>query len=382
MEFAFIDNPNEKTAFAAFKIFIGEKRKKEMIVIKLPKKNLFPFLEIISESSELWAPVQKSSDRYVFKEIEDFSEIDLGYTRTILPPRKILLPSAFNMFKASKGHYEEDFSHVSPKIIFGVHPCDIHGLLIMDRFYNYIFDDIYYSKARDNTLILGHSCWPDENCLCKSTNTHIVEEGYDLFFTDLEDFYLVWIGSSRGDDLIRIKPELFQEDLADDDIQGFIHWREKRDQAFKVAINFSAMPDVMELKYNDPLWEKLGDACLACGSCTNVCPTCNCYNVQDRPALREDSSEIVRCWDACTLENYSEVAGGENFREKRSKRLKLWYTHKLQAYISKYGKPACVGCGRCIATCPVDINVKTVAKTLDGEKVDSFWNRFHKEVRK
>jgi sulfhydrogenase subunit beta (sulfur reductase) len=353
-----------------------------MRIVKLPKEKLFPFLEVITEKTDLWAPVKKYSDKHVFKEVKDFSQIDLDCTRTILPPKKILLPPSFNMFKASKNNYQEDFSHVSKKILFGVHACDIHGLLIMDRFYSYIYDDPYYSKARENTLILGHSCWPDENCLCKSTNTHIVEEGYDLFFTDLEDLYLVWIGSSRGDDLIRTKPELFDENITDKNIQSFIHWREERDKAFQIEIDFSAMPDLMELKYDDPLWEKLGDVCLACGSCTNVCPTCNCYNVQDRPALGEEFSEIVRCWDACTLENYSEVAGGENFREKRSDRLKLWYTHKLQAFISKYGKPACIGCGRCISTCPVDINVKTVANALDGEKVDSFWNRFHQEVRK
>ncbi len=353
-----------------------------MRVVKLPKEKLFAFLEVISEEADLWAPVKKYVDKYAFKEIEDFSQIDLGCTRTLLPPKKIILPPSFNMFQASQSSYKEDFSHVSKKILFGVHPCDIHGLLIMDRFYSYIYDDPYYSRARENVLILGHSCWPDENCLCKSTNTHIVEEGYDLFFTDLENFYLVWIGSSRGDDLIRVKPELFDEAIKDKDIQSFIHWREERDKAFQTEINLSAMPDLMELKYNDSLWEKLGDACLACGSCTNVCPTCSCYNVKDEPALSKDISAIVRCWDACTLENYSEVAGGENFREKRADRLKLWYTHKLQAYISKYGKPACVGCGRCIVTCPVDINVKTVANALDGEEVDSFWNRLQREVRK
>jgi sulfhydrogenase subunit beta (sulfur reductase) len=137
----------------------------------------------------------------------------------------------------------------------------------------------------------------------------------------------------------------------------------------------------MELKFEDHIWEELGETCLACGSCSSVCPTCTCYNVKDKPALRQESSDIIRCWDACTIENYSAVAGGENFREKRSDRLKLWYTHKLQAFVSKYGKPACVGCGRCVTTCPVDINIKTVAQSLQGEKVDAFWGRFNQEVR-
>jgi sulfhydrogenase subunit beta (sulfur reductase) len=286
------------------------------------------------------------------------------------------------MFTAEGTEYEATFSHVAKRILFGIHPCDIHGLLIMDKFYSHSYEDPYYIESRKNTVVIGHSCWPDEHCLCKSTNTHIIEEGYDLFFTDLSQDYLVWIGSSRGDDLIRVIPHLFEEEITEKDIQSFIQRREEKEKAFQAEINFTAMPDLMELKYNDPLWEDLGLACLACGSCSNVCPTCNCYNVEDKPVLGKNCSYISRCWDACTLENYSGVAGGENFREKRSDRLKLWYTHKLQAYISKYGKPACVGCGRCVTTCPVDINVLTVGKTLDGNGVDSFWKRLSNEVAK
>ncbi len=352
-----------------------------MKIVKLKKRNLIPFLKIIGASTELWAPVKKR-DRHAFQIIDDFSQIDTECIRTILPPKKIFLPPSFSMFNASEEGYRENFSHVTEKILFGVHPCDIHGLLIMDRFYSFVYEDPYYMKVRRKTIILGHSCWPDEYCFCKSVNTHIIEEGYDLFFTNLEKYYLVWIGSSIGDDLIRVRPEFFDETITDNDIQTFIQWREARDRAYKTEINFIAMPDLMELKFKDPLWEKLGKACLACGSCTMVCPTCNCYNVLDSPNLNKDSSDIIRCWDACTLENYSEVAGGENFRKKRSDRLKLWYTHKLQAFISKYGKPACVGCGRCLVTCPVDINVKTVADALEGKTVDAFWNRLNKRAEK
>jgi sulfhydrogenase subunit beta (sulfur reductase) len=353
-----------------------------MKILKMKKENLPSFLEAISRGAELWAPVKKGPDKHTFQVVKDFSEIDLNYTRTILPPRKILIPSRINMFQATKTEYTADFSHVSNKIIFGIHPCDISGLLTMDKFYSFSIEDPYYLESRKKALILGHSCWPDEHCLCRSTNTHIVEEGYDLFFTDLNDSYLVWIGSTRGDDLIRLVPELFDEEIGDQDIQRFMQYREDRDKAFTSEINSAAMPDLMELRYNDPVWAKLGEACLACGSCTNVCPTCNCYNVEDRPVLGAEHSNISRCWDACTLESYSAVAGGENFREKRAERLKLWYTHKLQAYIGKYGKPACVGCGRCIATCPVDINIKTVADSLDGADADAFWNRLSQEVTK
>ncbi len=351
-----------------------------MRIVKLKKPNLFTFLDVISKDVELWAPIKKG-DKHVFKVVENFNQIELKTTRTILPPKKILLPPYLSMLDISKGKYKEDFSHATKKIIFGIHPCDIHGLLILDSFFKQAFNDPYYLEARKNALIIGLSCWPDEYCFAKHTRTHIVVEGYDLFFTDLDDFFLVWIGSSQGDDLIRLIPDIFEEKLSDEDIQRYMDWQAEREKAYQWSLNFTALTDLMELKYHGELWEKLGDACLACGSCSMVCPTCNCYNVMDKQFLKEGEGKIIRHWDSCTLEEYSEVAGGENFREKRYQRLKLWYTHKLQAFISKYGKPSCVGCGRCLATCPVDINVRSVGKALLGEEVDAFWKRLNKEVR-
>ena len=371
-----------------------------MKILKLKKKGLFPFLEVISREAELWAPVVKPSgpppdtqtdtywadlakrEKFSFERIRDFSKIAMNTTRTIIPPKKIMVPSCFNTFNSTPKGYKEDFSHVKDRILFGIHSCDIHGLLFLDKLFSQVYLDPYYLETRKKTLILGLSCFPDEYCFCKSTHTHIVEEGYDLFFTDLGGYFLVWIGSSRGDDLIRLQPELFDENLTEKDIQTYIQWQEKRDAAFQTEVNFIRMPDLMELNYKAPFWEEVGAACLACGSCTMVCPDCNCYDIFDKQFLGDRPGQRLRCWDSCTLPKYSEVAGGENFREHKSQRLKLWYTHKLQAFVSKYGKPSCVGCGRCLVTCPVQINVKTVAAALEGHPVEAFWKRLSKEVTK
>ena len=353
-----------------------------MRVLKLKRKNIFSFLQAISDGAELWGPVKKG-DQTIFDFIrpEEIGRLNLNFTRTLLPPKKIFVPPSFNMFHFTARGYEEDYSWIRERILFGVHPCDIHGLLNLDRIFVQNYPDSYYVQARQKTLILGLSCWPDDYCLCQSTHTDIIEEGFDLFFSELGEEYLVWIGSSKGDDLIRMKPDFFEEGLNQKDIEKYIEWREKRAQAFRARINFVFMPDLLELKYNDPIWEKAGSACLACGSCSMVCPTCNCYNVRDEIALANKPGRRIREWDSCTLLEYSLVAGGENFRGKKSLRLKLWYTHKLQAFGSKYGKPSCVGCGRCLVTCPVGINVKTISDSLEGKEVEAFWARFSAEVK-
>jgi len=350
-----------------------------MRILKLKKSDLLSFLGAISGQAELWAPVKKD-EKHVFERVSDFSKIELQTTRTIIPPKKIMVPPSFNMFHFNESDYKEDFSHITKKILFGIHPCDIHGLLTLDKLFTQEYPDPYYLKARKNTVILGLSCWPDEHCFCQSTRTNIVEEGYDLFLTDLQEYFLVWIGSSQGDDLVRMIPGIFDESLLDKDIQAYIRWQLEKEKAFKTEIDFVTMPDLMELKYKAPFWKKASDACLACGSCSMVCPTCNCYNVSDKLFLGKKPGERLRFWDSCTLPEYSQVGSGENFREHKSDRLKLWYTHKLQAYVSKFGKPSCVGCGRCIVTCPVNINVKTIAKALEGEDVEAFWQRMNQEV--
>ncbi len=371
-----------------------------MRILKLQKKDLVPFLEVISKNAELWAPVVKLNapasgrlkdpywgaiakrEKFAFERIRDYSKIALTTTRTVLPPKKIMVPASFNMFHFDEKGYREDLSRVTDKILFGLHACDIHGLLTLDKLFAQAFPDPYYLEARKKTLILGLSCWPDEYCFCDSTHTEIVEEGYDLFFTDLESFFLVWIGSSRGDDLIRLAPQFYEEKLSEKDIQNYVAWQSERNNSFRTKINFARLPDLMELNYGAAFWEELGAACLACGSCSMVCPTCNCYNVTDVQFLGGRPGRRIREWDSCTLPEYSEVAGGENFREHKSQRLKLWYTHKLQAFVSKYGKPSCVGCGRCLVTCPVQINVKSVADALEGHAVEAYWKRFSREVNK
>ena len=100
-----------------------------------------------------------------------------------------------------------------------------------------------------------------------------------------------------------------------------------------------------------------------------VCPTCNCFNVVDEIALGEEvKGERIRYWDACVFAEHALVAGGHNFRATRADRIRQYYIHKLQAFVGEFGKPACVGCGRCVVTCPVNINVLEVVKDLKGKE--------------
>jgi sulfhydrogenase subunit beta (sulfur reductase) len=338
-----------------------------MRAVKLQKENLNDFLDAIKPFGELWGPV-KDGDSFILDKITDYNKIDLTALRTKIPYKKLLFPPKFKMFEFKEGVEVPNPEELPRQVIFGMHPCDIHGLMIMDNFFNLHFPDPYYNARRERTAVIGLSCIPDELCFCKTTNTHYAERGFDLALTELGNIFIVWVGSSLGDDMVRQCPQLIDENVTPDDLKKYVEWRQYREAQFQ-EMDFTGMPSIMELSYESPIWEELGEKCLSCGACTIVCPTCPCFNVIDEISLDGKKVERQRRWDSCTFREYSMVAEGHNFREARSERLKLRFTHKLQAFVGKFGEPACVGCGRCINTCPVDIDIRTVGMRLKGEEV-------------
>lgn len=336
-----------------------------MKALKLKRRDLNQYLESLRRYGAVYGPVRKG-DKFVYDELDDLDRLDLHMLRTIVPVKKFLVPPRFQAFTFDDRSYHSELDQVKPSVIFGVHPCEIHSILILDQLFAERFPDPYYVERRRKTAILGMSCVPDDKCFAKSTNTHFVESGFDLAFNDLGDDYLVWVGSSLGDDLIRYRLDLFDENIRPADLDHYVKWRRWRDSQYRLKMDLTGMPDIMELSHDSPAWHDLGEKCLSCGACSMICPTCTCYNITDRmnPATAEGFRE--RYWDSCMFKQFALVAGGHNFRENRADRVRLWYTHKLKAFITEFGKPACVGCGRCIDTCPVDINVREVVGKLRG----------------
>jgi sulfhydrogenase subunit beta (sulfur reductase) len=332
------------------------------------------FLELFLESTEkfgaLYGPVMRNGI-LTFDRAQNAAEMVPNLCeKTMIPPKKLFHPIRFDMFKFDEKGFVPDYSTIERRVVVGLHPCEIHGLLTLDRVFGSAPPDPYYMELRKNSLIIGWSCAVCNDALCKSTNTDMIEEGFDLFFVDIGEFYLVWIGSSIGYDMIHEKEEFFDDKVTRDDLRAYIEWREKRNASFLKSFNFDNMPDVMDMTYASEVWNYFADKCISCGQCSMVCPTCNCYSVTDHfDVTNALKGRRERMWDSCMFADYSLVAGGHNFRGARADRLRLWYTHKLKAYGGEFGKPGCVGCGRCVETCPVDINVLTIAEALTSGEV-------------
>ena len=118
--------------------------------------------------------------------------------------------------------------------------------------------------------------------------------------------------------------------------------------------------DALSEKFDSPVWEELYKPCLACGTCTFVCPTCQCYDIKDYTA--GDSVSRYRCWDSCMYSDFTMMAHGNN-RTSQMQRFRQRFMHKLVYYpANNDGMYSCVGCGRCVEKCPQALNIVKVVK--------------------
>ncbi len=337
-----------------------------MKILKLPKQQLDFFASVLQQFGEVHAPVAKKG-KYVFARLERWSDAVLEYNRTILPPKKYFLPPCETLMKFRQGTgYTPDSEDLDKKIVlFGVHSCDIYGLNILDDVFAGKYPDPYYQTRRKNVAIIGIDCTPDELCFCRSMRADFVDHGFDLFFNDIGDYYLVFVGTARGDDMVLSAGSLFEQ-VSRDDIEEYKRRSEAKRKAFRLDVEIRDLPEIFEMEYQADIWNELGDRCLSCGSCSMVCPTCYCYDVVDEVELGSRDGTRTRRWDSCLYSSHALVAGGENFRESRASRIKFRFYHKQRGFVAEFGRPSCIGCGRCIATCPVSIDIIEVLNRLRG----------------
>jgi sulfhydrogenase subunit beta (sulfur reductase) len=335
-------------------------------ILKLPKEKLDFFASVVQQFGEVHAPVEQNG-RYVFERLIRWSDARLNYDRTILPPKKYFLPPREVLFQYRSGEgYVPSTQDLDRRIIlFGVHACDVYAINILDKVFAGKYDDPYYRVRRRNTAIIGIDCTPDEHCFCRSMRADFVDHGFDLFFYDLGDYYQVHVGTALGDDMVLATAQLF-EPVSDADIDEYKRRSENKRAAFQLGVEIRDLPEIFEMEYRSEIWDELGAKCLACGSCSMVCPTCYCFDVGDEVGLGTRDGSRTRSWDTCLFSSHARVAGGENFRGTPAARVKFRFYHKQRGFVVEYGRPSCVGCGRCITACPVKIDIVEVIDELRG----------------
>ncbi len=334
--------------------------------VVFPKARFADFFAVMRSFGTVYAPVPVSEQSYSFKEVTTHNEIAFEALRTILPPKKFFFREHERILAYSEDGIEEVRPTPSPQVLFGLHPCDLAGLGIMDKIYLAEPVDSHYSIRRNSSLLVGLSCMPDKHCFCKSMGTDS-PSSYDLFLTDVDGQYFVQIGTANGLTLVESDRDLFASPAAEEK-QAFKDFWTSREKAFERGFESENLPAIVDMEWESKIWDDLGNRCLSCGNCTFVCPTCYCFDMIDIASLHAERGERVREWDSCQLVGFAKVAGDFNFRPGPVDRLKFWYRHKLHGFEDPHGLPTCVGCGRCTVSCPSGIDdIVSVVLRLQGK---------------
>ncbi len=337
-----------------------------MNYLYLDKSDVHKFIESIMKTHAVMAPVKKEN-LFVFSEIDDPEEVCIEYMPTILPPKKYFMPQKETLGKFTFGKTEFDSSAVEtrPTVIFGVHTCDIEGIECLDIIFNEEPRDPYFVKRKKDIIIIGYECMKpcDEHATCVTMDTHNPKAGYDMMITDSGEKYIVHVNSKAAQELIQACG-FFKKSGNEEDLKSkLLRLRKDKMKNFteKLDAKYNEINKVFKKTRESSVWEEVGKRCLSCGNCTAVCPTCYCFDIYDEPDLSMKEGSRKRTWDSCQLEEFAEVAGGENFREERSSRQRHRYYRKFDYPVAKYNKFFCVGCGRCTRTCMAKISlVETV----------------------
>ncbi|MBQ8685931.1 MAG: 4Fe-4S dicluster domain-containing protein [Clostridia bacterium] len=344
-------------------------------MLKIAKERLNELYAKIAESMGLFIPIKKAGEvnYHVWGEGK---EVSLETLKTVKSPKNAFFPASENLMKFKTEGKNLEIIDVrwdkseKPFVIFGVKACDYKAIEVLDKVFLADPVDTYYQSRREAFTIVTLACSkPEESCFCNAFGVDATAPKGDVT-TWLDEKYLYWQpNTEKGEALTQIVA-----DMAEQGGEAEVAAQQAATQAIMEKLPFASLdlsrfqPENLNELFDDPAWEEMSEACLGCGTCTFVCPTCQCFDIRD---FKTHEGVIrYRCWDSCMYSDFTLMAHG-NSRTTQMQRFRQRFMHKLVYYPSQNdGLYSCVGCGRCVNKCPQRLNIVKVIKTLGGKDND------------
>jgi len=317
--------------------------------------------KLLEDGYRVYAPVREK-DYHVFRVVESVDEVSFDYVNTKKSPKDVTFPQ--NEVLIKYGDWVEEIpARVDKTAIVGIRPCDIQGLKLMDSVFLEDITDPYYEAKRKNLLVVGYACnEAGDYCFCTSVGLSPFRSDYaDILVTDLGEKQVVEILSEKGK---IIASELNLSDASEEDISRKRELERKVLSSFVRSVNTENLKERMAQAFNSDYWKEVAMNCVSCGACTYLCPTCFCFDIFDDGELK---GVRVRTWDSCQFPLHTLESSSHNPRREKWQRLRNRFYDKFYYMLVRKGEFYCVGCGRCIAACPVGIDIADVISNIPSE---------------
>ena len=325
----------------------------------LNKDSLDNVLNIWNEKSSVYVPIGKGKDIQLMP-LEEGQRTE-DYINLNLPVKEMVFEQKEPLFKwnsTGENIEVEDLpaQHWKNRIFFGIRACDTYGIAYMDRFYLQEFPDPNYKSRRSEATIVAVNCLKaGPHCFCTSVGTGVFSTvGHDLALTPMGSYYLVEVATPKGQALISEAESYFTETDASI-LKDKNDLRTRVEESFPLKMDLTNLWDDMARTFNADFWLDEANACIGCTGCTNVCPTCTCFNVVEEK-IDDNQGLRVRYWDSCQMDHFTRNAEHHNPRDAVS-RVRYRIYDKLKYIEERFGYKGCSGCGRCTDVCPTYISI-------------------------
>ena len=338
---------------------------------RIIKANLPKLYAAMASAADLFLPV-KSAGKTNFALWTEDAQVDMDTLKTVKSPKDAFFPQSENLYSCAKVEGKTTITAQercnAPFVVFGIKACDVRGIAVLDKVFLSDPVDSYYAARREHGVIVSLACHrPQTSCFCGAFGIDCAAPEGDVA-TWLAGEYLYWQPQSEKGEALTAQLEQLLEACDEQPVEeAKASIRAICERLPLKDLDLSAWgAEAADKNFDSPLWDQLYQPCLACGTCTFVCPTCQCYDIKDYDT--GSGVQRYRCWDSCMYSDFTMMAHGNN-RNSQMQRFRQRFMHKLAYFpANNEGMFSCVGCGRCVDRCPANLNIVKVIKAFGKEE--------------
>lgn len=334
---------------------------------------LLGWLKTLAASHRVLAPRQEGTS-VVFRALgaDMMKDIAPLLKRSTASPKAALLPASEVLVQFHSTKDPEDLGKLNttlearceatPTVLFGGRPCDARGFAVLDRPYmEGPYKDPYYIARREATLVVTQACPTSfSTCFCHWVDSGPADStGSDIVFTAVDKGFALAAFTEKGEKALAA----FAESPDQESLRGQVEAvHAKARESLGPDSELPDIPARVAARFNDEaFWIAQTAKCLSCGACTYLCPTCQCFTITDEGNAL--NGKRLRSWDTCMSPLFTREASGHNPRAEKFKRMRNRISHKFSYYPNSYnGVFSCCGCGRCISSCPVSLDIRHIVR--------------------
>jgi sulfhydrogenase subunit beta (sulfur reductase) len=331
------------------------------------------FYEAIISKNETYAPVE-SFGIYNYRKVVKLGDCNpdspIKSTSSIKP---LFFPQTSEIQRFRETHEGINLLDLKPdllqlpKVILGVKLCDARSLEVIDKVAKWDFIDDDYAKRRSSSTIIAVLCPKAESsCFCTSLDYEIEDaSGADVLVVKTGDNIYLKPVTEKGEKLLDENKSLLKtsDNKEDGKIkEQFVAFK----GSFTQTMNYAEVNTNMQQAFDSEEFNEVAKNCVGCNACAFVCPTCHCFKISDEKV--KDMGVRYKGYDSCNSKYFTQMAGGHNPRPVKYRRWRQRAMHKFVYYKERFGVNLCVGCGKCVNSCPVNISIFDVSQAVAYNK--------------